>query len=90
MDAARLDKKEIVRRGEALYRSRIREQLDLESDQGKFLVLDVETSDYEIDHSDVAALHRLRARRPEAPVYILRIGRAAAYQLGRNLRMAPA
>lgn len=90
MATARLQKEEISRRGEALYHARIREQLDLEADQGKFLVVDVGTGDYEVDRSDVAALHRLRARQPEAVVYILRIGRAAAYHLGRNLRMAPA
>ena len=54
---------------------------------GKFLVIDIETGEYEIDHSDVAALKRAKAKRSDAPLYMLRIGHRGAYQLlGSTLR----
>jgi hypothetical protein len=74
-------REEIVRRGEALYNERIRVQVEADH-KGKFLVVDVETGDYEIDTDELAALHRARAKRQDAPLYLLRIGRPTAYKLG--------
>jgi hypothetical protein len=72
---------EIAQRGESLYTQRIAKHLD-EADQGKFLVIDIETGDYEIDVDDLAATERVLARRPDALTYGLRIGHATAYRLG--------
>jgi hypothetical protein len=49
---------------------------------GKFLVLDIESGDYEIDDEDEKASRRILARHPEGVLYGLRIGFAAAYRLG--------
>lgn len=88
MPHPRYSSTEIADRGQALYDREIRGSLDT-GDQGKFLILDVETGDYEIDADEVAAVKRARAKRPDAPFYILRIGRSAAYRLGRKA-LAPA
>jgi hypothetical protein len=45
--------REIVRRGQALYDQRIRAQVEA-GNQGKFLVINVETGDYEMDADDLA------------------------------------
>ena len=72
---------DVTERGQALYERDILPTLD-PSARGKFLVLDVESGDYEIDSSELAALKRVRARRPNARVYLLRVGSPAAYRIG--------
>ena len=44
------------------------------SEKGKFLALDLETGDYEIDKEDMRATVHLRDRRPHARVYSFLIG----------------
>ncbi len=58
------------------------------SDQGKFLVLDVDSGDYELDADEIAAVKRARAKHPGAVFYILRVGRSAVYRLGRKVTPA--
>jgi hypothetical protein len=72
---------EIGQRGQALYDQTIRAQVEAEN-RGKFLILDVNTGDYEIDAEDLNASERLLARRPDAVLFGVRIGYRAAYRLG--------
>jgi len=80
---------EIGRRGQALYDGTIRAQVEAEN-RGKFLILDVNTGDYEVDAEDLTASERLLARRPDAVLFGVRIGHRAAYRLGGNRQAAPA
>ncbi len=50
-------------RGQAIYEQRIRSRVEGTA-QGKVVVIDVESSDYEIDPDDASATARLTARRP--------------------------
>lgn len=68
-------------RGEALYEQRIRPHVEA-THVGKFVVVDIETGDYEIDADDLAATKRALAKRPDAVLYGLRIGYPTAYRLG--------
>lgn len=68
-------------RGQALYDAQIRAQVE-EEHRGKFLILDVNTGDYEIDTEDIIASERLLARKPEAILFGVRVGYRAAYRLG--------
>lgn len=80
---------EIARRGQALYEQRIRGALE-PGHEGKFLVVDIETGEYEIDADDLTALQRARSRNPDAALYILRVGHPAAYRIGgSSLRPPP-
>ena len=81
MPHPRYSSPEIVRRGQALYEQRLRAQVAA-GNMGKFLVLDIETEEYEIDTDERAALQRAKAKRPDAPLYLLRIGSSTAYRLG--------
>ncbi len=72
---------EIGRRGQALYERTIRDKVEAEN-KGKFLVLDIDTGEYEIDEDDLTASKRLLARKPGAVLYGVRIGYPAAYRLG--------
>ncbi len=69
-----LSTEEIARRGEAIYAEHLRGIVETQENLGKILVLDVETGDYEIDASGLAANDRLQARHPDGLLYGLRVG----------------
>jgi len=62
---------EIVQRGQALYDQQIRDQIDPGA-KGKFLVLNIETGEYELDADELAALRRAKVKHPDAPLYSAR------------------
>ncbi len=72
---------EIAQRGQAIYDQQIRAQVET-AHRGEFLVLNVETGEYEIDHNELTALQRAKTKNPDGAFYILRIGATAAYRLG--------
>ncbi len=72
---------EVAQRGNAIYDAQIKQSVE-KTHFGEFLMLDVDSGDYEIDGDDIAAEDRLRARHPDAVIYQLRIGDTAAYFLG--------
>jgi hypothetical protein len=72
---------EIVQRAQRFYDQQIRDKVEA-GNKGKFLVINVETGEYEMDADDVAAAKRARARFPEAALFSMRIGYPSAYRLG--------
>ena len=72
---------EIESRGEAIFVEQIRDRLK-PGHQGKFLVIDIETGEYEIDPDDLVATRQLLANRPNAVIYGLRIGFPTPYRIG--------
>jgi hypothetical protein len=81
MPHPRYSSAEIAEKGQALYERKVQGLLAA-SDRGKFLVLDIETGDYELDTDELAAVKRARAKRADGAFYILRVGHSAAYRLG--------
>jgi hypothetical protein len=75
-----LSNEEVGRIGDHIYERDLRQKL-MPQHKGKFLVLDIESGDYEMDADDLAAEKRLRIRRPEGVLYGSRIGYTAAYTL---------
>ncbi len=70
---------EVAARGDAIY-ERIKPKLgDLE--KGTFVVIDIESGDYEIGASDGEATFRLRDRRPSAITWAVRVGCRAVGRL---------
>lgn len=78
--ASNYSSKEVAQRGQDIYEERIRSKVESEH-RGEFLVLDVDSGEYEIDPEDLVASKRLLARCPDAVIYGLRIGYRAAYRL---------
>ncbi len=72
---------EIELQGEAIYGRQIRDKVEF-AHKGKFLVIDIETGEYEIDADDLVATKRLLVKYPNAVVYGLRIGFPTAYRIG--------
>lgn len=74
-------REEIAARGEKIYDEKIRSEVEV-AHHGDFVVIDIDTGDYEVDPKDINASTRLRVRRPEAVTFGLRVGFPAAYRLG--------
>lgn len=70
--------------GEDIYRRNIRHKV-MPQHKGKFLILDIESGDYEMDEDDLSAEEILRARRPDGVFFGLRIGYTTAYTLGGSM-----
>jgi hypothetical protein len=73
---------EIVERGKAIFAQQIRERVSAEENVGKFLIIDIETGDFEMDKDEVAASERAHARHPGGAFYGMRIGYQASGTLG--------
>ena len=71
----------IAARGEEIYHQRLREKVE-SNHKGKFLTIDIETGNYEIDADEVVSSIRLLEKHPEAVLYCLRIGFPAAHRIG--------
>ncbi len=77
----RYSKEEFARRGDEIYESRVRPHLS-QTDEGKFVVIDIETGDYETDTDEMAAYDRLVALHPEAQVWVTQAGSRYARRFG--------
>jgi hypothetical protein len=80
MPHAQYTLEEIGRIGEQIYQRDIRDKV-MPQEKGKFLILDIESGDYEVDEDDLRAEERVRARHPDGVFYGLRIGYKTAYTL---------
>lgn len=77
----RYSKEEFARRGQEMYDHAIRPRVEA-GNEGKFVAIDIETGAYEIDTDDYTATERLLARKPDAQIWLLRVGHRAAYRIG--------
>jgi hypothetical protein len=73
-----------ARRGQEAFERYVRPALRPEDD-GKYVAIDIDTGEYEIDADDYAATGRLLAKRPTARGWLLRAGYATAYRIGRRV-----
>jgi hypothetical protein len=69
----RYSKEEFAKRGDEIYDSQIRSQVE-EADRGKIVAIDLETGDFEVDASEIAACSRLEVSHPDAQIWMVRIG----------------
>jgi hypothetical protein len=81
----RYSKEEFARRGDEIYESQVRQQVEADN-HGKIVAIDIETGDFEVDQSETAACDRLEARRPDAQIWIVRIGSRHVRRFGGRTR----
>lgn len=74
-------KEEIVRRGREFYERELRAEVEPDHN-GRSLVLDLVSGDYEIADRDIEASDGLFERRPDAVAFGLRVGSPVSYHLG--------
>jgi hypothetical protein len=86
MPYAKYSPEEVESRGEEIYDQQIRQKVEV-GNKGKFVVIDIETGEYEIDEDDLQATKRALVKRPEAVLYGVRIGYPTAYNLGGHIAM---
>ncbi len=81
MSYAKYSADEVESRGEEIYERQIRRRVET-GNTGKFVVIDIETGEYEVDQDDLQATKRALAKRPDAVLYGLRVAYPTAYTLG--------
>jgi hypothetical protein len=74
-------REEVARRGDEIYEREVLPRLN-PADEGKYVLIDIETADYEIDRDEIAASDRLLARHPDAQVWMRQIGSRYARRFG--------
>ena len=83
MPGLRLPDREVVDRGQAIYREQLKAILE-PSQRGKFVAIDVETAAYEVADETIDAMDRLQERVPEAQIWIERIGYLYSFKARRG------
>jgi len=85
----RYSKEEFAHRGDELYERSVLPHLT-DSDKGKYVVIDIETGNYEIDSSEIAASDRLWTRIPDAQPWVVKVGSRHVWRFGAASRQVPA
>ena len=79
--APKYSKDEISDRAKKIYDEKIKAKVEPEKN-GKFIVIDIESGDYEVDQKMLVASRRLRERHPNCVGFGGRVGYDAAYHIG--------
>ena len=85
----RYSKLEHARMGKEIYERELRAQLEPEN-RGRIVAIDVDTKEYEVDETVIAASRRLLARLPDAQIWCIRVGHPAVHRFGPRLASPPA
>jgi hypothetical protein len=80
----RYSPEEFARRGDEIYEREVVPRVSPE-DKGKFVVIDIETGDFEVDRDELTAADRIRDRNPDAQLWFRRVGFSYAYRFGGRL-----
>lgn len=78
----------IVDRGKALYQQSLRQELE-HGYYGQYLVINVDTGEYEVDQDRLAASTRAGHRFPGAPRFAMRIGYPTIGTIGARTAKKP-
>ena len=81
MTTPKYSKDEVCDRGEEIYEERIKALVEPQQN-GKFIVIDIESGDYEVDEKMLVTSRRLRERRPDPVRYGAKVGCKFAYRIG--------
>ncbi len=77
----RYSKEEFAKRGDALYETEVRQQVE-EGNHGKIVAIDIETGSFELADDTMLAARQLYARVPDAQPWLVRIGYRAVHRFG--------
>ena len=81
LDNPDIARKRFAQRGDALYESEIRQQVE-EGNHGKIVAIDIETGAFELADDTMVAARELYARVPDAQPWLIRIGYRAVHRFG--------
>ena len=77
----RYPKEEFARRGDAIFQNDIAPRLKAE-DNGKFVLIDIDTGDFGVGEDELEAGDRLHARLPDAQIWTVRLGSPYVHRYG--------
>ena len=77
----RYSAEETARRGDEIYEREVRVRVE-EGNHGKVVAIDIETGAYALGENALAAAKRLRAQRPDAEIWFVRVGHRALHRIG--------
>jgi hypothetical protein len=77
----RYRKEEFARRGEALIQSKVRPHLTA-ADEDKFVAIDIETGEYELDRDEMRAVNRLRKRVADPQIWLVHVTLGYLHRFG--------
>ncbi|MEP6754320.1 MAG: hypothetical protein ABJA67_02375 [Chthonomonadales bacterium] len=78
----RFSKEEFARRGDEIYNLTIRPLVDNAENRGKFVAIDIESGNWEMDADEILAGDRLLTREPISQTWMIRIGFAYLRRFG--------
>ena len=81
----RYSKEEFAKRGEALFENEICSTLKGKNPRD-FVLIDIETGEFEVDPDEDAASDRLTARVPDAQIWMRRVGSRIARRFGGRVK----
>jgi hypothetical protein len=79
----RYSKGEFARRGVALVESKVRPLLT-PADKDKFVAIDIETGEYELDKNEMKAAERLRKRVRDPQIWLVHVTSGYLHRFGRH------
>ncbi len=82
--ATALSPEEIAARGDKLYHEQIEAQVA--SAKGQVVAIDVHSGDYSVAENGVLASRDLRSRKPDAEIWLVRVGSRYYARIGRGPR----
>ena len=82
MQTILLSREEVARRAKHLYESSIRDQVEVEENIGKMVIIDIATGDYKVDENGLYAADYLSEKRPNARLFGIKIGYNVAASFG--------
>jgi hypothetical protein len=82
MQAILLSREEVGKRARQLYENSIRQQVEVDENIGKMVIIDIESGDYEVDQIGLKAARNLGKKHPNARLFGIRIGYNVAVSFG--------
>jgi hypothetical protein len=77
----RYSQEELARRGDALVESKVRPNLT-PADEDKFVAVDIETGEYELDKNEMKAVDRLRRRLADPQIWLVHVTLGYLHRFG--------
>lgn len=81
MPTTRRTPDELAAEGKQLFERNVQPVLKAEDD-GKFVAIDLDSGDFEVDADDYSAVTRLRSRRASGDFWLMRVGSPTTYRIG--------
>ena len=79
---------EVARLGDEIYDRELRSQLEPQH-IGEIVAIDLDTSAWEVDPDEIAAVHRLKSRHPDAQIWAVRVGSRYLARFGAGRKNVP-